>query len=432
MAHFTGTSNESRRPRPSSSQLPDMRQGRPQLSFSGPATMAPSFAPPGPVPPGAAPPGAVPHGSVGSSNAVPVAPAPYVRKLKMLCYVRHPDVTSHASTRTRSMEHCGKETSGAMAILEFPSSAQDRSVVACLHSRTGEITGVLRTSVRLTRQQLFSCLTLKKKKRKSAKAAASRRSAPVGKKMHKHGAGPRCFLNLAYKMMVDQGLDELPSFTALARMTHCRSDGSFIDERTKELVLGAEEAVDEMLEEGSPLGDSPTDSTAATNSKRFLLNQEYIKVISSLIFIRGLSKKGTIYGLGSIQYKNASPAVPVHVSLKRNLDVEMRLSGFETTISKIKEDVNALKTGFKEAMSANEAALNLILQSIQSQASNPTASTAQPFQPEAQSQPQGQPQAPVQSQPQPQVHGESTAEPHHHMTHNQSDLDRWCQNELGL
>ncbi|KAL0734478.1 hypothetical protein Bca4012_010688 [Brassica carinata] len=183
-------------------------------------------------------------------------------------------------------------------------------------------------------------------------------------------------------------------------MTHCRSDGSFIDERTKELVLGAEEAVDEMLEEGSPLGDSPTDSTAATNSKRFLLNQEYIK--------RGLSKKGTIYGLGSIQYKNASPAVPVH------------------------EDVNALKTGFKEAMSANEAALNLILQSIQSQASNPTASTAQPFQPEAQSQPQGQPQAPVQSQPQPQVHGESTAEPHHHMTHNQSDLDRWCQNELGL
>ncbi|KAL0728093.1 hypothetical protein Bca4012_024186 [Brassica carinata] len=242
--------------------------------------------------------------------------------------------------------------------------------------------------------------------------------------MHKHGAGPRCFLNLAYKMMVDQGLDELPSFTALARMTHCRSDGSFIDERTEELVLGAEEAVDEMLEEGSPLGDSPTDSTAATNSKRFLLNQEYIK--------RGLTKKGTIYGLGSIQYKNASPAVPVHVSLKRNLDVEMRLSGFETTISEIKEDVNALKTGFKEAMSANEATLNLILQSIQSQASNPTASTAQPFQPEAQSQPQGQPQAPVQSQPQLQVHGESTAEPHHHMTHNQSDLDRWCQNELGL
>ena len=38
-------------------------------------------------------------------------------------------------------------------------------------------------------------------KKKSAKAAKSRKSAPVGKKMHKHGAGPRCFLNIAYQMV---------------------------------------------------------------------------------------------------------------------------------------------------------------------------------------------------------------------------------------
>ncbi|XP_013624845.1 PREDICTED: uncharacterized protein LOC106331030 [Brassica oleracea var. oleracea] len=104
-------------------------------------------------------------------------------------------------------------------------------------------------------------------KKKSAKAAKSRKSAPVGKKMHKHGAGPRCFLNIAYKMMVDEGLDEPPSYTALARKTHMGKDGSFLDERTEELVLEVEEAVEEMLQDGSPLGDSQTDSTAASNTR---------------------------------------------------------------------------------------------------------------------------------------------------------------------
>ncbi|KAL0748140.1 hypothetical protein Bca101_030142 [Brassica carinata] len=52
-----------------------MRQGRPQMTLSDPSAMAPSFSPPGVVPPGA-----VPHASVGSSSAVPVAPAPYVRR----------------------------------------------------------------------------------------------------------------------------------------------------------------------------------------------------------------------------------------------------------------------------------------------------------------------------------------------------------------
>ena len=62
-------------------------------------------------------------------------------------------------------------------------------------------------------------------------------------------------------------------------------DGSFLDERTEELVLEVEAAVEEMLQDESPLCDSQTDSTAASNAKRYLLNQEYIKVISSLILI---------------------------------------------------------------------------------------------------------------------------------------------------
>uniref|UniRef100_A0A0D3BLW6 Uncharacterized protein n=1 Tax=Brassica oleracea var. oleracea TaxID=109376 RepID=A0A0D3BLW6_BRAOL len=273
-------------------------------------------------------------------------------------------------------------------------------------------------------------------KKKSAKAAKYRKSAPVGKKMHKHGACPHSFLNIEYNMMVDEGLNEPPSYTALARKTRTGKDGYFLGERTEELVLEVEEAVEEMLQDGSPLGDSQTDFTAASNAKRYLLNQEYIK--------RGKTKKGTIYGLGSVQYKNNSASVPIPVSLKRNLDVDMRMSGFETTISEVKEDIvgvkedftalkteiNAFKTEVTGGMSASQVTLNIILQTLQSQASTP-ASTAQPFQPQAQSQPQGQPQATVQSQHQPQPQAQSTAPPQHLSTNTHSDLDRWCQ-ELGM
>ncbi|KAL0684488.1 hypothetical protein Bca4012_051336 [Brassica carinata] len=184
-------------------------------------------------------------------------------------------------------------------------------------------------------------------KRKSANAARSRKSAPDGKKMHKHGAGPRCCLNIAYKWsMVDEGLDEPPSYTVLARKNHMGKDGSFLDERTEELVLEVEEAVEEMLQDGSPLDDSQTYSTAASNAKCYLLNQEYIK--------RGKTKKGTIYGLGSVQYKNSSPSVPIPVSLQCNLDVDMRMSGFETTIPEVKEDI----AGVKEDFSALKAEIN--------------------------------------------------------------------------
>ncbi|KAG2282721.1 hypothetical protein Bca52824_053941 [Brassica carinata] len=256
-------------------------------------------------------------------------------------------------------------------------------------------------------------------KRKSANAARSRKSAPDGKKMHKHGAGPRCCLNIAYKWsMVDEGLDEPPSYTVLARKNHMGKDGSFLDERTEELVLEVEEAVEEMLQDGSPLDDSQTYSTAASNAKCYLLNQEYIK--------RGKTKKGTIYGLGSVQYKNSSPSVPIPVSLQCNLDVDMRMSGFETTIPEVKEDI----AGVKEDFSALKAEINAFKTEVTGGSSTP-ASTAQPFQPQAQSQPQGQPQAPIQSQHQPQAQAQSTAPPQHLTINNPSELDRWCQ-ELGM
>ncbi|KAL0834672.1 hypothetical protein Bca101_086561 [Brassica carinata] len=479
MAPSTGIPNESRRrPRPTELQLPGMRQGRPQMTLSDPSAMAPSFSPPGVVPPGA-----VPHASVGSSSAVPVAPAPYVRRREDALLRApsrrnqphlHPDKTNgalwfgidpevHAFIRaTWQGNYWGSWESwnfvppekkdqwwhGFIQHYYWDDQFHDEIYLKWKKQTQVTVCGRISQNRRDNRQPSYMSdahwATMVEKynteqaKRKSAKAARSRKSAPVGKKMHKHGAGPRCFLNIAYQMvsMVDEGLDEPPSYTALARKTHMGKDGSFLDERTEELVLEVEEAVEEMLQDGSPLGDSQTDSTAASNAKRYLLNQEYIK--------RGKTNKGTIYGLGSVQYKNSSPSVPIPVSLQRNLDVDMRMSGFETTISEVKGDIagvkedfsalkaeiNAFKTQVTGGMSASQATLNIILQTLQSQASTP-ASTAQPSQPQAQSQPQGQPQAPIQSQHQPQAQGQSTALPQHLTINNPSELDRWCQ-DLGM
>ena len=38
-------------------------------------------------------------------------------------------------------------------------------------------------------------------KKKSKKAAKSRKADPVGKGCHKHNAGPRCFARIAYNMV---------------------------------------------------------------------------------------------------------------------------------------------------------------------------------------------------------------------------------------
>lgn len=60
----------------------------------------------------------------------------------------------------------------------------------------------------------------------------------------------------------------------------------FIDEHAEAVVLEVEETVEEMTHDESPLGDSQTASTAATtHSRRFLLNQEYIKVRSSHLIL---------------------------------------------------------------------------------------------------------------------------------------------------
>ncbi|KAL0730082.1 hypothetical protein Bca4012_026175 [Brassica carinata] len=211
-----------------------------------------------------------------------------------------------------------------------------------------------------------------KAKDKSVKAAKSRTSARPGKKMAKQSAGPNNFAKLEYDMMVEGGLDEPPSFIDLVRKTHTRKDGSFIDERAEALVLEVEEAVDSMiLDEDSPNGVSPTASTASTApSRRFLLDQEFLK--------RAMTSKGRIYGIGSVKFRDYEPPQSVPASLKRSLDMDLRVSGIEknaedvqTTVELLKTDMTTLKGDFlafktelQQEMAATRSSLNVILQAL--------------------------------------------------------------------
>ena len=153
-------------------------------------------------------------------------------------------------------------------------------------------------------------------------------------------------------------------------------------------------------------------------------------------FQRGQTCRGTIYGLGNLQYKNKRPSESVPAALNRNIDIEMRVSGVETLMQEIKSDVHALKTDFNEGTAKTQSTLNMILQLLQ-----PQASTAQPSQsqhhspshseaqPQGQAQPEGHGQAPSPPHDQPQAPGD--AQPQHLITTNNSALDMWC-NELGL
>ncbi|KAF2531575.1 hypothetical protein F2Q70_00029353 [Brassica cretica] len=73
-------------------------------------------------------------------------------------------------------------------------------------------------------------------------------------------------------VVVEEGLERPVSYPDLVRKTHCRKDGTFLDERAEALVLEVEQA-------------------------------------------RGQTRMGTIYGLGNLQFKNKRPSESVPAAL---------------------------------------------------------------------------------------------------------------------
>ncbi|KAL0796456.1 hypothetical protein Bca101_067833 [Brassica carinata] len=144
-------------------------------------------------------------------------------------------------------------------------------------------------------------------------------------------------------------------------------------------------------------------------------------------FQRGTIRKGTVYGLGSVQFIDKHPSESVPAALNRNLDMEMRICGLENITQEIKSDflavksdVQAFKTDFNAGMAKTQSSLHMILQFLQPQASNPAASTAQPNQSQASPEGQGQGQAPSPAHDKSPAQGES--QPQHLFTTDHADL----------
>ncbi|KAG5409448.1 hypothetical protein IGI04_005767, partial [Brassica rapa subsp. trilocularis] len=119
----------------------------------------------------------------------------------------------------------------------------------------------------------------------------------------------------------------------------------------------------------SALGDNQTASTAATGTetRHLFLNQDYIQAQ-----VRNNNETGL------------NQFLPLSLSLKRILDMEMRMTGLETTTDAVKVDLLALKADFKEEITATRSTFNMILQALHSQVSLHAASVTPTTQPQAQ------------------------------------------------
>ncbi|WZZ85233.1 hypothetical protein YC2023_113812 [Brassica napus] len=200
-------------------------------------------------------------------------------------------------------------------------------------------------------------------------------SMTVGKGCHKHNAGPRSFVRIEYNMMVASGTNERPSFTDLVRATHTRPDGTFVDYRAEEMVTQAEmEATQLSNTEGSP--GSPS---ASSTPSRLKLNKAYLK--------NAKGKRGHVYGLDSAQYREQAPSSRVPNGLARNLELEMRVGGLETSLQSVRQDVAEVKqdvSEMKQDFASTRDAINQLLQTLRPQQAPTEQAYAQPQAPTTQ------------------------------------------------
>uniref|UniRef100_A0A0D3E6A0 Uncharacterized protein n=1 Tax=Brassica oleracea var. oleracea TaxID=109376 RepID=A0A0D3E6A0_BRAOL len=161
---------------------------------------------------------------------------------------------------------------------------------------------------------------------------------------------------------------EPPSYTDLVRRTHTKKDGTFVDYRAEELVTQAEMEATQVSNTNSD--GSPQSPSATSAPSRILLNQAYLK--------NAKGKRGHIYGLGSAQYREHAPSARVPASLARNLELELRVSGLETSFQSVIDDVSAVKADvgtvkedvatMKEDFAATRAAIAELILSLRPQA----------------------------------------------------------------
>ncbi|KAF2570587.1 hypothetical protein F2Q70_00001085 [Brassica cretica] len=144
--------------------------------------------------------------------------------------------------------------------------------------------------------------------------------------------------------MQASGSGEPPSYTALVRETHSRTDETFVDYHAEELVTQAEMEATQLSNTGGSLG-SPSASSAPS---RLMLNKAYLK--------------------------GAVPSSRVPNGLVCNLELEMRVGGLETSLQNVTADVAGVKqdvagvkqdvSNMRQEFAAIREAINQLLQTL--------------------------------------------------------------------
>ncbi|WZY99044.1 hypothetical protein YC2023_071373 [Brassica napus] len=77
-----------------------------------------------------------------------------------------------------------------------------------------------------------------------------------------------------------------------------------------------------------PGATGPASNRAASSS----LKKAFIKIVFCYVQQNAKGKRGHVYGLGSAQYREQAPSSRVPNGLARNLELEMRVGGLETSL----------------------------------------------------------------------------------------------------
>nr|VDD31861.1 unnamed protein product [Brassica oleracea] len=183
-------------------------------------------------------------------------------------------------------------------------------------------------------------------------------------------------------VMVASGTNERPSFTDLVRATHTRPDGTFVNYRAEELVTQAELEATQL----SNTDESPGSPSASSTPSRLKINKAYlkkafIKIVFCYVQQNAKGKRGHVYGPGSAQYREQAPSSRVPNGLARNLELDMRVGGLETSLQSVREDVSEVKqdvSEMKQDFASTRDAINQLLKMLRPPQAPTEQTSAQP------------------------------------------------------
>ncbi|KAL0735153.1 hypothetical protein Bca4012_011363 [Brassica carinata] len=122
--------------------------------------------------------------------------------------------------------------------------------------------------------------------------------------------------------------------------------------------------------------ESPSESSTPSHLK---LNKAHLK--------NAKDKRGHVYGFGSAQYREHAPSSRVSNGLARNLEMEMRVGGLETSLQSVRQDVAEVKqdvSEMKQDFTSKRDAINQLLQTLRPQQAPTAQTSAQPQAPTTQ------------------------------------------------